>query len=164
MLVHVVDVDLGLVIAFGIHHSGQLILVNLVHIQDEGRGRLSDEIGVRVCENLNVKVHLKQSVQVVTRSDDRLLDTNCIAISLDIDCLLLAVVRGQVRSILTVLVDDRGLVGHVRCNLGRVLSEQVVLEGVLTSVVGDGSQVLGGKGARSGDLHGVLEGEAARVA
>lgn len=165
LLIHVANVHFRLIVALRIDDTWKLILEDIVDFNSETSLWLSHEIWVVVRDDFNVEVHLEELVETVARADDGLLDADLvISVGLDINGVLLSVVDGNIAGILTTLVDNIGAAAEERNSGSRVLLVDIVLQGVLTTVVLDTGEVLGGESARSGDLHRVEKGEAARVA
>lgn len=164
LLIHVANVHFRDIVTLRIDDSWKLILVDIVDFNVETSLWVSHEIWIVVRDNFNVEVHFEELVETIARADDGLLDADfVISVGLDINGVLLSVVDGNIAGILTTLVDDIGAAAEKRNSGSRVLLVDIVLQGVLTTVVLDTGEVLGGESARSGDLHRVEKGEAARV-
>lgn len=165
LLVHVANVDLWNIVALRIGDSWQLVLEYIIDCNLETSLWFCHEIWIVIRHDFNIKIHLKKTVEAITGADDGLLDTDLIiSVGLDVDGILLSVENGKTACILTILVDDIGGAAHQGDGGSRVLSVDVVRHGVLTTVVLDTGEILGGESAGSGDLHGVEKSESARVA
>ena len=97
LLVHLADVYFRLVIAFRIANFRQFVLVNVIKRYHEGCLWLCNEVRIGVRQDLNVEIHLQESIEGVTRANDSLLDAYFrIIVRLNIDRVLLLVEHCQV--------------------------------------------------------------------
>ena len=97
LLVHLADVDFRLVITLRIANFRQFVLVNVIKRYHEGRLWLCNEVRIGVRQDLNVEIHLQESIEGVTRANDSLLDAYFrIIVRLNIDRVLLLIEHCQV--------------------------------------------------------------------
>jgi len=119
-----------------------------------------------VSKHVDIEIELKESAHAVAIANDSSLHTNEVfRVSLDFNAVRSLVEHSEFASIRSILVDEGSVLVHESSNiLHCVVSSDVVIIGVSSSVVINGGQVETLVSAWSWDLHSVQEGETTGVA
>ena len=112
MLFQSVDIDFWHVVALRVNKVRKHVRVSISNRNIKARLWFLNEIRVCIRNNLDIEIHLEQSIEGVTRADDCPLDAYLrFIICLNIDPVILSIEFREVSCIASILHHDIGRVG-----------------------------------------------------
>jgi hypothetical protein len=162
---HSFEEDFRLIVSIRILDRRKFVTEGLVKLESESSLHFSGEIRMSVRQHIDIKVQFEETVKTIAVTDDSALDSHGIFfVGLNSNRVLVFVELSEVGSVNTILVDHLGVSIKESYSEGvLVVSSNLVVKSLLSTVVSLSSEVQGLVGTWSWDLHSVQKCETTRV-